>query len=311
MATGSWTPADEDLRPGAEALAAAAGAAPSLHNAQPWRFRVGQDHVDVLLDRSRLLPVADPKTRQAHLGLGAAVFLLRLALSTLDRAVEVVPWPDSGQPDLVARLVVGGRQAADRRGPAAARGAPGPPDRSHPVHQLTPCRSGCRSPGATWPRPRAPGCAGSRHPESGSASPRSSPRPSGSSSATRRTWPSSTGGPRPDTSTRAPACRRHAFGVSAAVGHAAEFPLRDFAGGTRTDPAPARRAARGAPGRRPSCTPRPTGPTTGCAAARPSCGCCSRRPPTDTPRRTSTSRSSCPACASNYATSSGSPAGRS
>ena len=112
MVTASWRPADEDLRPRAEALAAMAGAAPSLHNAQPWRFRVGHDHVDVLLDRSRLLPVVDPKTRQAHLGLGAAVFLLRLALSTMDRAVEVVPWPDSGQPDLVARLVAGGRHAA-------------------------------------------------------------------------------------------------------------------------------------------------------------------------------------------------------
>jgi hypothetical protein len=28
----------------------------------------------------------------------------------------------------------------------------------------------------------------------------------------------------------------HAFGVTAAAGHAAEFPLRDFAGGTRTIP---------------------------------------------------------------------------
>jgi len=84
MVTASWMLGDEDLRPGAEALAAVAGAAPSLHNAQPWRFRVGHSHVDVLLDRSRLLPVADPKTRQAHLGLGAAVFMLRLALSTMD-----------------------------------------------------------------------------------------------------------------------------------------------------------------------------------------------------------------------------------
>ena len=118
MASASWTPADEDLRPRAEELAVLAGSAPSLHNAQPWRFRVGYDHVDVLLDRSRLLPVADPKERQAHLGLGAAVFLLRLALSTMDRLVRVVPWPDSGQPDLVARVVVDGRHAAtdeDRR----------------------------------------------------------------------------------------------------------------------------------------------------------------------------------------------------
>lgn len=54
-----------DLRLDAEALATAAGMAPSLHNAQPWAFRVERDHVDVFLDRGRLLPVADPADRQA------------------------------------------------------------------------------------------------------------------------------------------------------------------------------------------------------------------------------------------------------
>ena len=83
MATASWTPADENLRRRAEDLAALAGAAPSLHNAQPWLFRVGDDHIDVLLDRRRLLPVADPTTRQAHLGLGLAHPLAqRLAVDT-------------------------------------------------------------------------------------------------------------------------------------------------------------------------------------------------------------------------------------
>ena len=72
-----------DLRAHAEALAGVGRMAPSLHNAQPWAFRVGSNHVDVLLDRTRLLPVTDPTTRQAHLGLGAAVRLLRLQLSAL------------------------------------------------------------------------------------------------------------------------------------------------------------------------------------------------------------------------------------
>ena len=99
MVTASWMLGDEDLRPRAEALAALAGAAPSLHNAQPWRFRVGHSHVDVLLDRSRLLPVADPANRQAHLGLGAAAFLLRLKLATMDTAAEVLLGPDPTAPD--------------------------------------------------------------------------------------------------------------------------------------------------------------------------------------------------------------------
>jgi hypothetical protein len=86
MRTGVDAP---DLRPAAEALATVGGSAPSLHDAQPWMFRVARDHVDVLLDRGRLLPVTDPTTRQAQLGLGAAVLLLRLQLAAAERAVRV------------------------------------------------------------------------------------------------------------------------------------------------------------------------------------------------------------------------------
>lgn len=115
--------APADLRPDAEALAAAGGKAPSLHNAQPWAFRVERDHVDVFLDRGRLLPVIDPAGRQAHIGLGAAVALLRLKLVTMNRAAEVLLLPDSGPPDLVARITAGERRYAsdeDRRLFAAA-----------------------------------------------------------------------------------------------------------------------------------------------------------------------------------------------
>lgn len=34
--------------------------APSSHNTQPWLFRISGDHVDVLADRRRRLPVVDP-----------------------------------------------------------------------------------------------------------------------------------------------------------------------------------------------------------------------------------------------------------
>ena len=268
MATASWMPADEDLRPRAEALAAVAGAAPSLHNAQPWPFRVGHDHVDVLLDRSRLLPVADPKTRQAHLGLGAAVFLLRLQLSTMDCAVEVEPWPDSGRAG--SRRAAGRRWPArrHRRGPATARRGAGPPDRSHPVHRRTTCRSALQ---VAWREQAEAEGAGLRWVEAPgervgvaalvAAAERLQQRDPAYLAELDR-W-TSTG-----RSTRAPACRRQAFGVTAAAGHAAEFPLRDFAGGTRHDRAPARRPARAAPGRDRAAHRRPTGPRTGCAAAR-------------------------------------------
>ena len=235
MVTASWMPADEDLRPRAEALAAVAGAAPSLHNAQPWRFRVGHDHIDVLLDRTRLLPVVDPKTRQAHLGLGTAVFLLRLALSTMDRAVEVVPWPDSGQPDLVVRLVAGGRHAAtdeDRRLLAAlpARRTVRTPftDATVPVGLQVAWRDLTEAEGADLRWVAAPG---ERVGVSAlvTAAERLQQRDPAYLAELDR-W---TAAAHLDEGAGVPP---EAFGVSAAVGHAAEFPLRDFAGGTRTIP---------------------------------------------------------------------------
>jgi hypothetical protein len=234
MTTASWTPADEDLRRRAEALAALAAAAPSLHNAQPWLFRVGIDHVDVLLDRSRLLPIADPTTRQGHLGLGAAVFLLRLALSTMDRTVEVVPWPDSGQPDLVARLVAGGRHAAtddDRRLLAAipARRTVRTPftDATVPVGLQVAWRGVAEAEGADLRWVAAPG---ERVGVSAlvTAAERLQQRdPVYLAELDRWTTAANLNEGVPP----------HAFGVSAAAGHAAEFPQRDFAGGTRTIPA--------------------------------------------------------------------------
>ena len=104
------TPGPVDLRPEAEELVALAGRAPSLHNAQPWAFRVGRDSVEVYFDDRRSLPVADPVARQAYLGLGAAVFLLRLAMAVRHRAVRVELRPDPARPDLVALITVVGER---------------------------------------------------------------------------------------------------------------------------------------------------------------------------------------------------------
>jgi hypothetical protein len=235
MTGSSWMLPDDDLRPRGEALAAAGGAAPSLHNAQPWLFRVGHDHVDVLLDRSQLLPVADPTTRQAHLGLGAAVFLLRLALSTMDRAVEVLPWPDSGEPDLVARLVVGRRHAApdeDRRLLAAlpARRTVRTPFTAAtvPVGLQVAWRDLVEAEGAELRWVAAPGERVGVSALVAAAERLQQRDPAYLAELDRWT---ATG--HLDEGAGVPP---HAFGVSAAVGHAAEFPLRDFAGGTRTIP---------------------------------------------------------------------------
>src|SRR4051812_19963231 len=95
---------EADLRPYARMLAEAVGRAPSLHNTQPWRLRVRPDAVELWLDHARVLPVADPTGRQAHLGLGAAVFTLRLALAKLGWAAAVELSPDPDRADLVTRV---------------------------------------------------------------------------------------------------------------------------------------------------------------------------------------------------------------
>lgn len=55
--------------------------APSLHNSQPWAFRLFVDRIEIYLDPTRTLPTSDPDGREARLACGAALFNLRLALA--------------------------------------------------------------------------------------------------------------------------------------------------------------------------------------------------------------------------------------
>ena len=58
----------------------AASLAPSLHNSQPWRFRVLPDQIELHADLDRSLPATDPERRELRLSCGAALLNLRLAL---------------------------------------------------------------------------------------------------------------------------------------------------------------------------------------------------------------------------------------
>ncbi|HET9382575.1 MAG TPA: nitroreductase family protein [Streptomyces sp.] len=57
--------------------------APSMHNAQPWRFRFLRRArtFEVWADLRRALPHSDPDTRGLHLGCGAALLNLRVAIA--------------------------------------------------------------------------------------------------------------------------------------------------------------------------------------------------------------------------------------
>jgi nitroreductase len=91
--------------------------APSPHNTQPWVFEVAADHVDLFLDESRILPVADPFGREATMSCAAALFNLRMSLRWQGLPVHWELLPDPGQPALLARVRVGGHLAvkADER----------------------------------------------------------------------------------------------------------------------------------------------------------------------------------------------------
>jgi nitroreductase len=96
-----------DLRKHAEELVGKARMAPSLHNAQPWAFRVRWNAVEVYADRSRAIPVLDPDDRQLLIGVGAAVFGIRLGVSVLGAEPGVALLPGAERGDLAALVTVG------------------------------------------------------------------------------------------------------------------------------------------------------------------------------------------------------------
>jgi nitroreductase len=91
---------DSDLR----RAAAAAVRAPSIHNSQPWRFRLRDGAVEILADRSRQLTVADSGGWALRIACGAATFNARLALAAAGTPATVVLRPDDRDSDLMARL---------------------------------------------------------------------------------------------------------------------------------------------------------------------------------------------------------------
>jgi len=95
-------------------LLAAAVAAPSMHNTQPWRFHVNQDMIEVRADPERMLLIADPTSRAVHIACGAAVLNMRLAAAVTGRepVVQLLPYPD--EPLLLATVRLAGPHRASR-----------------------------------------------------------------------------------------------------------------------------------------------------------------------------------------------------
>ena len=86
------------------ALVEDAAAAPSMHNAQPWRFRFrrGDGAFHVHADLGRAMPSTDPTTRALHLGCAAALFNLRVAAAHAGWNPVTELLPDPSDPQLLA-----------------------------------------------------------------------------------------------------------------------------------------------------------------------------------------------------------------
>jgi len=86
--------------------------APSSHNAQPWLFRVAGGELELYVDRTRALPVADPDDREMMIGCGAALFHLKTAMRHFGFVPVVHLFPDLDDRDLVAFIRLGEKTSA-------------------------------------------------------------------------------------------------------------------------------------------------------------------------------------------------------
>ncbi|MFE9095924.1 Acg family FMN-binding oxidoreductase [Streptomyces sp. NPDC007264] len=89
-------------------LVAAATAAPSMHNAQPWRFRFSTRTrtFELRPDLERAMPHTDPDHRALHLGCAAALFNLRVAAAHHGWGTDTRLLPDPDDTQLLATVTL-------------------------------------------------------------------------------------------------------------------------------------------------------------------------------------------------------------
>ncbi|QBS45340.1 NAD(P)H nitroreductase [Nocardia sp. CS682] len=78
--------------------------APSVHNTQPWRWRIGPRSIHLYLDPERALPFTDPDQRDLVLSCGAALHHLRIALAALGWSAVVHRLPNPADPTHLASV---------------------------------------------------------------------------------------------------------------------------------------------------------------------------------------------------------------
>jgi nitroreductase len=89
--------------------------APSVHNTQPWRWQLTDDHASLYQDRDRRLHQTDPDRRDLLISCGAALHHLHVALAAFGAATRTDRLPDREDRDLLAtvRPISGGTPDPD------------------------------------------------------------------------------------------------------------------------------------------------------------------------------------------------------
>jgi nitroreductase len=89
-----------------ELAARKAAFAPSVHNTQPWRFRLADNRLELLADQTRQLSALDPTYRQMLISCGCALLNARVAVASAGCRAEVQRLPEPAEAGLLARLII-------------------------------------------------------------------------------------------------------------------------------------------------------------------------------------------------------------
>ncbi len=88
--------------------------APSIHNSQPWAWRVGDESVHLYADPARHLPHTDPARRDLILSCGVALQHFTVALAALGWQAHVHRLPNPADPDHLASIEVIASSASEQ-----------------------------------------------------------------------------------------------------------------------------------------------------------------------------------------------------
>ncbi len=89
-----------------KAAIALAVRAPSVHNSQPWAWRISGRKVELRADPHRRLHRADPEGRDLLVSCGCALHHFTVAAAALGWAAQIDRLPDPHDPDLLAKIVL-------------------------------------------------------------------------------------------------------------------------------------------------------------------------------------------------------------